>query len=77
MENADDYKGFYAWYWFVVVIVGWPLAFEESIVSPDEKFSFKLCMFSHIIMCITDNGRKLGQRKRGLDQLLLVVIGLA
>lgn len=53
------------------------MAFEESIVSPDEKFSFKLCMFSHIIMCITDNGRKLGQRKRGLDQLLLVVIGLA
>lgn len=65
MENADDYKeGFYAWYWFVV-IAGWPLAFEESIVSPDEKFSSKLCIFTNIIMCIIDIWRKLGQRKRG------------
>lgn len=46
MEKADDYKdGFYAWYWFVVVIVGWPLAFRESIVSPDEKFSSELYMY--------------------------------
>lgn len=31
-----------------------------------------VCLFTHRIMCIIDNWRKLGQRKRGLDQLCII-----